>query len=156
MKIQLFFEVRLPAIGRPASDVVRSSERTHEARSGSDCAASASRSDDCTENLTRTPDAVGTCHPATTHIMGRIGVLSTGCLRQVSGVFRLLSPCKEMGDGIRQPPFFAPFRAQGVVVGFEKSTVGGPLRIAGSVTSKYFRGFAPVTFAVSVVGNCRI
>jgi len=44
----------------------------------------------------------------------------------------------------------------GAAAGFEKSTVGGALRIAGSVTSKYFRCFAPVTFAVSAVGNCRM
>ena len=61
------------------------------------------------------------------------------------------------GSRVRLPRFLA-LADQGVVavVGLEKSTVGGPLRIAGSVTSKYFRCLAPVTFAVSAVGNCRM
>ena len=39
--------------------------------------------------------------------------------------------------------------------GFEKSTVGAS-RFAAFVTSKYGFGFAPMTFAVSAVGNVRM
>ena len=39
--------------------------------------------------------------------------------------------------------------------GFEKSTVGGPVWAFADAV-KYFRGFAPVTFAVITVGNWRM
>jgi len=42
--------------------------------------------------------------------------------------------------------------AGGVAAGFEKSTVGGPC-CAFAFAVKYFRSFAPVTFAVSTAGN---
>ena len=55
-----------------------------------------------------------------------------------------------------RPPHRSRARQGVAAAGFEKSTVGGAFRIAGSVTSKYFRCLAPVTFAVSAVGNWRM
>ena len=71
-----------------------------------------------------------------------------------------VAPSSENGAvAVATAPFdcAAAARRQGVAAaGFEKSTVGGAFRIAGSVTSKYFRCFAPVTFAVIAVGNWRM
>ena len=99
--------------------------------------------------------------------------LSTGFSRRVNAMYRVryrvrrLSRHRLRKPDIREKKRRPPLReggggprtldAQGAfAAGFEKSTVGGLLRIAGSVTSKYFRCFAPVTFAVSAVGNWRM
>src|SRR5262249_31115559 len=61
---------------------------------------------------------------------------------------------REHEEGAPRRPFF--FLCYGFLVdGVPKSTLGAS-RFPAFDTSKYFRGFAPVNFAVSACGNCRM